>query len=278
MHVSSAGYPVPRGGNAGLMETHGSRNRLKLSILLSLTFVVWAVPAFSGPDTAEISSDLTYIALTVFLTVTAFYQVSQTRRGSRDALVWIVFSFFAIFYTAAQHIWAVNELIFGTRPFPSLADAAFLADTICLIGFFILYVGPLGKKVTKKILLVAILPSVAVVAIASYTYTLSNSTDPMIIQVLLFSYPFLDAVALVPAMMGIMLWSKERLGLGPIAICLSMIPLAAGDTLFQVTTLNNTYYTGSLPDFLFYIQIVLLTFGVYLVSNTMRYNMREEKA
>lgn len=260
------------------MESDSKRNRLKLAILLSITFVVWAVPAFSGQDTAEISSDLTYIALTVFLAVTAFYQVSQTRRGSRDALTWIVFSFFAIFYAAAQHIWAVNELIFGTRPFPSLADATFLADTICLIVFFMLYVMPHGKKITKKMLLFAVVPSMAVVTIAGYSYTLSNSTDPIIIQVLLFSYPFLDAVALVPAMLGLMLWSKEKSGLGPIAICLSMIPLAAGDTLFQITTLNNTYYTGSLPDLLFYVQIVLLTFGVYLVSNTMRYSLREEKA
>ncbi|HJU13937.1 MAG TPA: hypothetical protein VJ792_05720 [Candidatus Nitrosotalea sp.] len=258
------------------MLKQDSRTGLKLVILLAIVFVVWVVPDLSGQDIAMISSDLTYIALTVFLTVTAFYQVAQAHNSGRGILIWVIFSVFAMFYTAAQHIWAVNELIFGTRPFPSLADVAFLADSLCLIAFFMLYIQSLGKKITKKMLLIAVLPSIVVVGVSAYSYVLSNSTDPIFIQVLLFSYPFLDAIALVPAMLGIMIWSKERPNLSLLAICSSMMPLATGDTLFQLTSQNNTYFTGSLPDFFFYVQIVLLTFGVYLMSNSMKSNVREE--
>ncbi len=254
-----------------------SRTPLKLVISIAAITIIWAVPNFLGQDIAKISSDLTYIALTVILTVTAFFQVSQTHKGSRDNFIWIIFSVFAMTYTAAQHIWAVNELIFDTRPFPSFADAAFLIDTICLIIFFILYIKSFKQNISRKILGIAILPSCVVVVIATYYYMLSNSTDSIMIQILLFSYPFLDAIALVPATIGLVLWFKNKLNFPAFAICSSMIPLAIGDTLFQITKQNETYYTGSIPDLFFYIQIDLLIFGVYLLSNTIRDILEEEK-
>lgn len=254
-----------------------SHTPLKLVISIAAISIIWVIPVFLGQDIAKVSSDLTYIALTVFLTVTAFFQVSQTRKGSRDNLIWIVFSVFAIMYTAAQHIWAANELIFDKRPFPSLADAAFLIDTICLIIFFILYIKSLNQNISKKILGIATLPSCAVVLISIYLYILSGTTDSIMIQILLFSYPFLDAIALVPALIGIALWFKNKSNLSLLAICASMIPLTIGDVLFQFTTQNETYYTGFVPDLFFYLQIDLLIFGVYILSNTIKNNFEEKK-
>ncbi len=250
---------------------------LKLIIPIGVISVIWAVPDFLGPNIAKISSDLTYIALTVFLAVTAFFQVSQTRKGSRDNLIWIIFSVFALMYATAQHIWAVNELIFDKRPFPSFADVAFIIDTICLIVFFTLYVKSLKQNISKKILGLAILSSLVVVLIAVYLYALSETTDSIMIQILLFSYPFLDAIALVPASIGMMLWFKNKLNLPLLAISSSMVPLAIGDLLFQITTQNETYYTGSVTDLFFYIQIVLLIVGVYYLSNTIRSNLEEKE-
>ena len=249
----------------------------KLIVSLVVMSFVWTIPYLLGQNISKISSDLTYIALTVFLTVTAFFQVSQTRKGSKDNLIWIIFSIFAIMYTAAQHIWAVNELIFDQKPFPSFADAAFLIDTICLIIFFILYIKSLKQNISKKMLVIATLPSSVIVLLSVYLYLLSNSTDSIMIQILLFSYPFLDAIALVPALIGIMLWFKNKSNFTLFAICSSMIPLITGDVLFQVTTQNETYYTGFIPDLFFYLQIDLLIFGVYYLSNTLKNNFEEKK-
>lgn len=256
-----------------------SKSHIFSKLIVSLVAVsfVWTIPYLLGQNIAKISSDLTYIALTVFLTVTAFFQVSQTRKGSKDNLIWIVFSIFAIMYTAAQHIWAVNELIFDQKPFPSFADVAFLIDTICLIIFFILYIKSLKQNISKKILVIATLPSSVIVLLSVYLYILSNSADSIMIQILLFSYPFLDAIALVPALIGIMLWFKNKSNFPLFAICSSMIPLITGDVLFQVTTQNETYYTGFIPDLFFYLQIDLLIFGVYCLSNILKNNFEEKK-
>ncbi len=249
-----------------------------LVVLIAIISAIWAIPDFVGPDIAQISSDLTNIALTVFLAVTAFFQLSQIRREAQDKITWVIFAVFAISYTAAQHIWAVNELIFDTRPFPSLADAAFLVDTLCLIAFFMLYVRPYKQSISRKMLAIATIPSSLVVLVSAYYYALSNSTDTFMNQILLFSYPFLDAIALVPATLGIMIWLKNKSDFPLLAICSSMIPLAIGDVSFQITTQNNTYYTGSFVDLFFYIQIVSLTFGVYVLSNTIRKNSEEKEA
>jgi len=46
-----------------------------------------------------------------------------------------------------------------------------------------------------------------------------------------------------------------------------MISTSIGDLLFQFTAINGTDYSGSISDLFFYIQYILLTFGVYSIAN-----------
>lgn len=256
-----------------------SKSRISPMLIISLVVVssIWAISYLLGPDIAKISSDLTYIPLTTLLTITAFFQVSQTHEKRKDNLIWIIFAVFAISYNIAQHIWSMNELIFDQKPFPSFADIAFIIDTICLIPFFILYIKSLKQNISKKMSAIAVLPSCGIVLLSIYTYTMSNTTESIINQILLFSYPFLDSISLVPALIGIMLWFKNKLNFPVFLICSSMIPLITGDVLFQITTQSGTYYSGFIPDLFFYIQIDLLIFGVYYLANTRNNNNFEEK-
>jgi hypothetical protein len=248
-------------------------------LIISLVAIssIWAISYLLGPNIAKVSSDLIYLPLTILLTITAFFLVSITRKGSRNNIMWIIFAVFAISYNIAQQIWSINDLIFDQKPFPSFADIAFLIDTICLILFFVLYIKSLKQNISKKMLAISILPSCAIVLFSIYMYETSNSTDNFINQILLFSYPFLDSISLVPALIGMMLWFKNKLSFSVFVICASMIPLIVGDVLFQVTTQNGTYYSGYIPDLLFYIQIDLLIFGVYYLANTITKNNFEEK-
>ncbi|MGB9123978.1 MAG: hypothetical protein WA833_01705 [Nitrosotalea sp.] len=256
-----------------------SKSYFSLMLIISLVVVsiIWTIPYLLGPNIATISSDLTYIPLTVILTITALFQVSQTYKKSKENLIWIIFAVFAISYNIAQHIWSVKELIFDQKPFPSLADVAFLIDTICLILFFILYIKSLKQNISKKMWAISILPSCGIVLFSIYNYTISNTTENIINQILLFSYPFLDSIALVFALIGIMLWFKNKLNFAVFLICISMIPLTIGDLLYQITTQNGIIYSGFIPDLFYYIQIDLLIFGVYYLANIITKNDFEEK-
>jgi hypothetical protein len=236
---------------------------VSLAVILS----VWAIPYLLGDEIVKISSDLTYIVLTILLAITALFQVSQIHNGSKNKQVWIIFAVFAIAYSIAQHIWSMNELIFDQKPFPSFADIAFLIDTVCLIPFFILYIKSLKQNITKKIFAISTLPSFGIVLLSIYIYSMTNSTDTTMNQILLFSYPFLDSISLIPALIGITLGIKNKLNFPVFLICSSMIPLTIGDVLFQITSENGTNYSGGIPDLFFYIQINLLIFGIYHISN-----------
>lgn len=247
----------------------------KISLVAIL--VVWTTSYLLGPNIARISSDFVYIPLTVLLTMTAFFQVSQTFKKNKENLIWIIFAVFAMSYNIAQHIWVANDLIFSQITFPSFSDVAFLLDTICLIPFFILYIKSLKQNISKKIFAISVLPSCGIVLLSIYIYQMVGTTENIINQVLLFSYPFLDSIALVPALIGIILWFKNKLKFPILLICSSMIPLVIGDVLFQIATQNGPGYLDSIPDLFFYIQIDLLIFGVYYLSNTKNNNNFEEK-
>lgn len=256
-----------------------SRSHISPMFIVSLIILssIWAISYLLGPNISKISSDMLYIPLVIVLTITALFQVSQTYKGNKNNLIWIIFAVFAISYNIAQHIWSMNELIFDQKTFPSFADIAFLIDTICLIPFFILYIKSLKQNISKKILTLSFLPSCGIVLISIYIYIASNSSDSIINQILLFSYPFLDSISLVPALIGIILWFKNKLNFSVFLICFSMVPLIIGDILFQITTQNGTNYSGFISDLFFYIQLDLLIFGVYYIANTRNNNNFEEK-
>jgi hypothetical protein len=255
------------------------KSRISLVLIASLVTIssIWTICYLLGPDIAKISSDLTYIPLTTILTITALFQVSQIRRGSKDNQIWIIFAVFAISYNIAQHMWSITELIFDQRPFPSYADIAFLTDTVCLIPFFILYIKSLKQNITKTMLAISVLPSCGIVLLSIYLYSMVNTTSSITDQLLTFSYPFLDSISLVPALIGIMLWFKNKLNFSVFLICSSMVALIIGDILFQITSQNGTNYSGSISDLFFYIQIDLLIFGVYYLANIRHNNNFEAK-
>ena len=237
---------------------------------LTITLVIivgnWTIAYYFGGDIETIDSDLTYIILTIFLTITALFQIYQIRNGRKDILAWIIFGIFALSFNIAQHIWALNDLILDEKPFPSFADIAFIVGTISLIIFFMLTIGKKKQFISKNIFVKSIIPSCFVITVYTYFF-ISNHTELSLDQILLITYPILDSIALTAAFIGIILYFKNKLNLNMFLICVSMIPLTTGDVLFQITSANNENYSGSISDLFFYIQIILLTFGVYMISH-----------
>ena len=228
---------------------------------------MWATGYFLGQRAAILTSDFAYIPLTILLTITAFFQIYQTHKEKRSILPWYVFAVFALTYNIAQHIWSLNELIIDQKPFPSFADVAFIISTISLVIFFMLIIKSKKQSISRWMYVVAIPSGCFTIGLAMYFF-ISNNTELILEQILSLVYPLLDSIALVPALIGIMMYFKGKINFATCLICLSMIPLTTGDILFQITTASNTYYSGSITDLFYYIQITLLIFGVYAISNS----------
>lgn len=227
---------------------------------------LWVTGYLSGGKIATLSSDFAYIPLTVLLTITALFQVFQAHKNHKNVGMWIGFTVFAFSYNIAQHIWSLNELILDQKPFPSLADVAFVISTISLITFFMLVIRSEKQAISKWMYVISIPAGCCVIALSSYFF-ISSNTETTLDQILLVTYPIMDGIALIPASIGILMYFKGKVDFSTYLIGVAVIPLTVGDILFQITTISNTYYSGSITDLFYYIQITLMIFGVYIKSN-----------
>lgn len=249
------------------MQVSSESHITKYLVLSMLSVVgVWATAYFLGQRVSIISSDFTYIPLTTLLTITAFFQVYQVRKKGKNIRTWYIFAVFALSYNIAQHIWSLNELITDQKPFPSFADVAYVIDTASLAIFLILFIRSKKQFIAKWMFFISILSSCLLISIATYVFA-TNYIPNNVEQISTLVYLILDGIALAPATIGIMMYFKSKLNFAEFLICVSMMPLITGDILFQITTTNGTYYSGSIPDLFHYIQITLLIFGVYIISN-----------
>lgn len=251
------------------MQINSSKSHRGKYLSLSLLAVVciWGTGYFLGQYAATLTSDFLYIPLTIFLSMTAIFQVRQAYKKHENVFTWTVFFVFSISFLVAQHIFSLDELILDQKPFPSWADVAFMIGTICLVPFFISFIKSLKISIPKWSIVIAILSSCFVSAVAVYAFTLAGDFEPSLDNAVSLSYPILDSISLAPAVIGIILFCKNRLDFFTALICFSMISLSMGDLLFQFTAINGTNYSGSISDLFFYIQYVLLTFGVYSIGN-----------
>src|SRR3990172_8868816 len=77
------------------------------------------------------------------------------------------------------------------------------------------------------------------------------------------SYPILDALILVPSIIGITLFLKGEINLLWSLISIGTLSVALADIGFFVTQYNFTYYTGHPIEIFFYWSFIFYIFGVY---------------
>jgi len=81
--------------------------------------------------------------------------------------------------------------------------------------------------------------------------------------VLATSYPILDSIIFVPAIIGIALFFRGEVNFTWSLICIGILCFAVGDIGFQYATFTNTYYTGHPVDIILMWSYILFSFGVY---------------
>jgi hypothetical protein len=128
--------------------------------------------------------------------------------------------------------------------------------------FFVAYLQPVKAAVTKKILSISSAISMGFL-IPSLYFVLDNGvhTDPlsMIFGVI---YPIFDALVIIPAIIGVVLFFKGKVNFMWTVVCLGTICLFAADTAFLFEQNEDSYYAGNPMEILFYYNYLLLAFGV----------------
>lgn len=231
-------------------------------ILIGVGLIIM-LATFLGKEAVKSVTDIMYIPVTgVFVALTSMMVLRFRRTGSHGK-AWLLFLGSATSWFIAETTWTLYELVYNVNPFPSVADAFYIAGYPFMFGFLIYYLKPVRRAATRKMIMTAVAISIAITIPSIY---MAYSFDPsvsLLENVLATTYPIVDAIVFVPALIGIVLFFRGEVNFTWSLICIGIFCLTIGDLGFQFTTFTNTYYTGHPVDIILMWSYVLFSFGVY---------------
>lgn len=234
-------------------------------LLLSLlsTGIIMLSANFLADETRTIITDLLYVPIPGAMLILSIIISMRFNVSGKHGKAWILFAIFAFSWFTAEQIWLVYELIYNIDPFPSLADFFYIMGYLFLFAFSILYLLPLRKAISKKLVLATLLISGALMIPAVYLVCEANTSASNFEIALAASYPVLDAIVLCPALIGVSLFFKGEVNFLWSLISVATILNVVADTGFLMLTIDDTYYTGHPVDLLYLWAYLLFVFGVY---------------
>lgn len=216
----------------------------------------------ASKDLAILAGNLTYIPVAGSLLVISILISIRFGLNGTHGLAWFSFCGYAISWFIAEMLWIYQELYMKEDPFPSSADIFYIVGYPFLLMFFVTYLQPVRSAITRRIFIIPILVSVGVL-IPSLYFVLGSSTNNDALEVTLGAiYPVFDAVIIIPAMIGVVLFFKGQVNFMWTLMCLGTVCVFVADTAFLFGENTDSYYTGNPMEILFYWNYILLVFGV----------------
>lgn len=232
-----------------------------LASILGITFVNIIVN-LASKDLAILVGNFIYIPVAgAFLAISILIAIRFGLNGSHG-LAWFSFCSYAVSWFIAEMLWIYQELYLKEDPFPSSADIFYVVGYPFLLMFFVAYLQPVKSAITRKILVMPIIVSVAVL-IPSLYFVMNSETESDALELTLgIIYPVFDAMVIIPAMIGVVLFFKGQVNFMWTLMCLGTVCLFAADTAFLFGENTGSYYTGNPMEILYYWNYILLAFGV----------------
>jgi len=233
-----------------------------LSLLLSTGFIM-LLANFLAEETRTLITDLLFIPVPGAMLILSIIIALRFHASGKHGKAWIIFTIFAISWFTAEQIWLVYELIYEIDPWPSVADFFYLSGYPFLLAFSILYLMPVRKAISKKLVISSLLVTVTLL-IPTFTMAYqTNSSENGFEVALATSYPVLDAIVLCPALIGVTLFFKGEVNFLWSLICLAMVLNVIADAGFLMLSMADSYYTGHPIDLLYLWAYLLFAFGVH---------------
>lgn len=236
-------------------------NELLVFALAAIFFVMMAANYF-GAEMAGLAYNSLNMLITGPLVFFAVFQVFRNGYQSQMGKAWICFSAFVILWFVAEMTWLVYDVVYGVEPWPSEADYFWLAGYPAYFMFSAYYMKPFKSLVSGKIICVASFVSISALVFSMYLSDLQ--VDFASQEALLgLAYPTVDAMALFPITVGIILFLRGEVNFLWAMLLIGMLCFVISDTGFLVFTLDETYYSGHPIDTIYLWAYTFLLFGAY---------------
>jgi hypothetical protein len=231
-----------------------------LFTLLGITALVLAAN-FIGPDKGETANNWFSIILSGVVMFLSVSMVSKYGLKGNHGKAWILFMLFSAYWFCAETVDVLYDVVLGSEPWEYADDFFYITGYQLFFSSLVFYLRPFAKQISKKLVgaitfasLILLMPSIIMIAGSG-----SWDSDSLI----LISYPILDSIILIPALIGIVLFLKGGVNFMVSLLSLGIITQIVGDNSVLFLSLQNHYYPGHVVDVLFLWTYVLFAFGLY---------------
>jgi len=213
--------------------------------------------------TAIVFASWTYIATAGSVLVLSIIIAIKTRLIGSHGKAWVLFAVVAISWFVAEQLWNVYELILDIDPYPSEADFFRIFGYPFYFGFLIFYLKQFRKAISKKMIVLSSLFALGLLVPSLYISFDSELDLNDIENILGLTYPVLDVIVFVPALIGVALFFTGKVNFLWTLMCFAIFCDIIADVGFLFTTLEETYYSGHPIEILYHWSYILFAFGIY---------------
>jgi diguanylate cyclase (GGDEF)-like protein len=253
-----AGAPISTGRAINARETRGDMGRVPahrgsaaLAVGLAAAVVVLAGAAVTlrlvDGSSVPAASDLAQLGAAGAATGTTAWRA--VRSAGRLRATWAAFALACAGWAAGQAYWTAAVTSGRSTPFPSLADAGFLAFPLLAALGLLLYPAADGVRGRWQRTSDAVMTSAAVGLVswqtALRTVVAERSGNTLLETLLLVAYPVLDVLLIVLAVLT--LARGRRRGADLVLVGAGLVAMSVGDSTFAFLQSTGTY-DGGLVD------------------------------
>ena len=197
-------------------------------------------------------SDLAYLPVSLFATIAAWGIARNTSFEAGLRRAWFILGLAVAAQTLGDMAWFYLEVILGQQPFPSIADAFYIAFyPLALFGLLSLPSAPLQPSERMRVLLdLAIIMITAWMAIWFFIIspTTAQYENGQLDQILAAAYPVGDLV-LLGGIFTLLFRGAQGAVRSMLMLYLTGLLLnVAGDLSYAYASLNGTYESGGWMD------------------------------
>ncbi|NDB32948.1 MAG: GHKL domain-containing protein [Nitrososphaeria archaeon] len=216
-----------------------------------------------GTDLAGLFGNYVYFPIVGLFLFVTMLKLKKSLTRSTTPIMYSMIGMFAALSFIAQMIWTYNEIYLKADPYPSLADAFYLARYPFLLIFFLEYLHVTRISITKNDIALFVILPISILAIVLF-FGFEVIPHKNIFEGILGSmYPIVDTVIIIPASFGVVLSHRRRLGSASLLLFFGIATLFVADVAFFYAQNLGSYYTGYIWESFFYFSYIFLIFGTY---------------
>jgi signal transduction histidine kinase len=232
-----------------------------LIVIASLYFVNISIGIENFSNTISLSVYTIVPGLLVVLSIWAITKSETIQEIPKKSLVFLVFAFSSWFI--AEQTWNLYEHVLDIDPYPSIADFFYLAAPIFMFVSLTFFLKSTEKKISKKMILFSSIISLLIL-IPSLVATFNVSAEDEPFEVIIaLTYPIVDSIVFVPAIITISFLISNRRSFFWIMIIVGLLVMLAADTAFLFLVIEDEYVDGHPVDILWVSSYTIWAFMMF---------------